>query len=282
MITFRQLQYLVAIADELHFGRAAKRLNVAQPTLSIQFSTLEQKLGRKLIERDRKSVFVTPLGREVVERARQILNDVQGLSDFVNASRSELSGKLKLGVPPTLGPYLLPHMVPVMHKRYPRLKLYIREGTPQNIQDALVRGELDMVLTPSPIVHSTLKVCHLFEEALFVVGAPDHELCSKPEIALEDLRGQKILTLETGHHLHAQVRQLCDAHGAEMLFDYEGTSLDTLRHMVGMGTGLSFFPELYILSEMRSQKEVKVIQLKGPKISREVCMAWRAGHGLSD
>ncbi len=282
MITFRQLQYLVAIADELHFGRAAKRVNVSQPTLSSQFSALEQKLGRKLIERDRKSVFVTPLGREVVERARRILNDVQGLSDFVNASRAELSGKLKLGVPPTLGPYLLPHMVPVMHKRYPRLKLYISEGTPRNIQDALVRGELDMVLSPSPIVHSTLKVCRLFEEELFVVSAPDHELCSKPEITLDDLQGQKVLTLETGHHLHAQVRQVCDAHGAEMLFDYEGTSLDTLRHMVGMGTGLSFFPELYILSEMRSQKEVKVIPLKGPKISREVCMVWREGHGLSD
>lgn len=279
MPTLRQLQYLVAIADERHFGRAAQRVHVAQPTLSAQFSALEQKLGCRLMDRDRKGVSPTPMGREVIERARKVLRDVQGIVDFVDSHRADLSGKLKLGVPPTLGPYLLPHMVPVMHQRFPALKLYVRESTPRDIQDELLQGELDVVLTPAPVIHSSLEVRALFQEDLSVVCAPDHELLSKPAITLEDLRGQNVLTLEAGHHLHAQIRQLCDAHGAELLSDYEGTSLDTLRHMVGMGVGLSFFPELYIRSEMPTQAEVKVLKLENADLSRDICMAWRPGHG---
>ena len=282
MPTLRQLQYLVAIADERHFGRAAQRVHVAQPTLSAQFSALEQKLSCRLVERDRKGVTPTPVGREVIERARKVLSEVQGIVDFVETSRSELSGKLKLGVPPTLGPYLLAHIVPVLHQRFPQLKLYVREGTPRDIQDELIQGTLDVVLTPAPVMHSSLEVRQLFKENLSVVCAPDHELLNQETITLDDLREQNVLTLEAGHHLHAQIRQICDAHGAKLLSDYEGTSLDTLRHMVGMGVGLSFFPELYIRSEMPTQAEVKVLKLDNADLSRDICMAWRPGHGLKE
>lgn len=276
MPTLRQLQYLVAIAEERHFGRAAERVHVAQPTLSAQFSELERKLGLRLIERGRSGVSVTPFGREIVDRARKVLSDVQQISDMSASQKHGFAGKLKLGVPPTLGPYLLPYIVPEMHKRYPLLKLYVKEGTPSDIQDALVSGELDMAMTPLPVAHRTLEVGFLFKEALRIVCAPDHPLAFKQAVSPDDLKDQKVLTLEAGHHLHSQVRGLCDSYGADLLYDYEGTSLDTLRHMVGMGVGISFFPELYILSEIHSDKELKVLQLDEAELSRDICLAWRS------
>jgi len=282
MTTLRQLSYLVAIADERHFGRAASRVHVTQPTLSAQLGELERKLGTRLVERDRSGVTVTPLGREIVERARKVLADVQEITDLAASEVDGFAGNLKLGVPPTLGPYLLPHVVPEMHARYPKLKLYVKEGTPRHIQDALVSGELDLVLTPLPIEHRILEVRSLFKEPLRIVSAPDHPLATRDRVGLRDLKDQKVLTLEAGHHLHNQVRGLCDNYGADLLYDYEGTSLDTLRHMVGMGVGISFFPELYILSEIHSDKELKVLRLKDAELSREICMAWRSKSRIGE
>ncbi len=276
MPTLKQLTYLVAIADEQHFGRAADRVNVAQPTLSAQFAELERKLGTRLVERGRSGVSVTPLGRELVERARTVLSHVQEIIDLAASEKHGFAGKLKLGVPPTLGPYLLPYVVPELHKRYPRLKLHVKEGTPRDIQNAVVAGDLDIVLTPLPVEHRALEVHSLFKEPLRVVCAPDHPLAKHDRISPKDLKGQKVLTLASGFHLHSQVRGLCDSYGAELLYDYEGTSLDTLRHMVGMGVGISFFPELYILSEIHSDKELKVLHLDTADLSREICMAWRS------
>ncbi|CCQ72205.1 hydrogen peroxide-inducible genes activator [Magnetospira sp. QH-2] len=280
MPTLRQLSYLVAVADECHFGRAAQRVHVTQPTLSIQFAALESKLGVRLIERSRAGVYLTPLGRQVTEKARAVLADVQDIVDLTTASANEFAGNLRLGVPPTLGPYLLPHVIPEMHRRFPALKLYVREGTPRHIQEDLAAGDLDLVLTPAPVAHQGLDIRVLFEEAIFVVGAPDHELALADGITLADLKGHKVLTLESGHHLHTQVRELCAAYDAELLYEFEGTSLDTLRHMVGMNVGLSFFPELYIRSEMPTESEVKVLPLEDAALSREICMAWRSRSGL--
>ncbi len=276
MPTLRQLTYLVAVADERHFGHAAERVNVAQPTLSVQFAELERKLGTRLVERGRSGVSVTPLGRELVERARKVLSDTQEIVDLAASAKHGLAGKLKLGVPPTLGPYLLPYVVPELHRRYPFLKLYVKEGTPREIQNSLLSGDLDLVLTPMPVEHRALEVQSLFREHLRVVCAPDHPLAKHDKISLKDLKDQKVLTLASGHHLHSQVRGICDSYGADLLYDYEGTSLDTLRHMVGMGVGISFFPELYILSEMHSDKELKVLHLDDADLSREISMAWRS------
>ncbi len=275
MPTFRQLRYLVAIADERHFGRAAQRVNVAQPTLSAQFAELERKLGVRLVERSRSGVSVTPLGREIVARAQKVLVDVQEIINLAAAESSGIAGRLRLGVPPTLGPYLLPHVIPEMHERYPKLKLYVHEDTPREIQERVASGDLDIILTPSPVKNRALEVMPLFDEKLEIVCAPDHRFASLDRITPEDLRGEKILTLEHGHYLHDQVRGLSNTFDAEILYDYEGTSLDTLRHMVGMGVGISFFPELYVLSEIRSHRELKVLQLHGATLSRKLCIAWR-------
>lgn len=275
MPTLRQLEYLVAIADERHFGRAANRVHVAQPTLSAQFADLERRLGVKLVERGRRGVSVTPHGREIVVRARKILVDMQELVDFARVETTGVAGRLKLGVPPTLGPYLLPHVIPDMHSRYPELKLYVHEGTPRKIQERLATGELDMILTPAPIDNRALEVRPLFAEKLKIVCAPDHRFATYDRIHPRDLRGEKILTLEPGHHLHDQIHALCRTFDAEILYDFEGTSLDTLRHMVGMGVGIAFFPELYIMSEIRSDRELVVLEMDEAELSRELCIAWR-------
>ncbi len=132
------------------------------------------------------------------------------------------------------------------------------------------------MLTPLPVQHKELEVHPLFKERLHIVCAPDHRFVSLGHVSLNDLQGEKVLTLKAGHHLHDQVRELCGQVGAELLYDYEGTSLDTLRHMVGMGVGISFFPELYIRSEIRADQDLRVLELTGAEVAREMCMVWRA------
>ena len=280
MITLRQLGYLTAVADQLHFSRAARQANVAQPTLSVQLSNLEDKLGDRLVERTTGHVALTPLGREVVERARRILSDVNEISDVAASARSGLGGILRLGVPPTLGPYLLPHVIPNLHIAYPALRLYVKEGTPRDLQDELVKGQLDIMLTPYPVLHRGLEVTPLFYEPLLVGTAPDHRLANLSPLNRTHLKGEKILTLERGHHLHDQVRDLCDEFDAEVMYDYEGTSLDTLRHMVGMGLGISFFPALYVHSEIRERKEISVLPFEDLFLERKIGIAWRAGTAM--
>ncbi|MCB2102264.1 MAG: LysR family transcriptional regulator [Rhodobacterales bacterium] len=280
MPTLKQLSYLVAIADEGHFGRAAARARIAQPTLSAQLARLEDTLGGRLVDRARTTVALTPLGQEVAARARRALAEVQGIVDLAQASRGGLGGTLRLGVPPTLGPYLLPFVVPALHARYPRLKLHVREGKPHEIQDQLARGRFDLLLTPLPIVTPHLDVAPLFREPLMAAVVPDHPLARRGRIRRRDLRGESVLTLESGHYLHNQVRDLCLETGATILNDYDGTSLDTLRHMVGMGVGMAFFPALYVLSEIRDRSEIAVLDMEGGTLFREIGLAWRSGNAL--
>ena len=282
MPTLKQLGYLVAIADEGHFGRAAARVHVAQPTLSAQFAALERKLGSRLVERDRNGAVLTPVGREVAERARRVLREVQEIVDLSQTATTGIVGQLRLGVPPTLGPYLLPHIVPDLHARFPDLKLFVREGTPRRLQDELAAGELDLLLTPLPVTNPALFVRRLFKEDLLVVCAPDHSFASARSVSQADLNGENVLTLEWGYQLHSQVRALCDRCGATLLYEYSGTSLDTLRHMVGMGMGISFFPELYVMSEVRDGNEVTVRRLKGERLFREIGLVYRMNSSVAN
>ncbi len=275
MPTLRQLTYLVALSQELHFRRAAERVNVTQPTLSVQIQELEKRLKAPLVERSSTRVMLTPLGREVTDRARRILSDVQDIVDLAASSQHGFEGTIKLGVPPTLGPYLLPHIVPDLHANYPDLKLYVQEGKPQDLQMDLQEGIYDLVISPLPINHSDLEVERLFREPLHVVAAPDHPLASKERIERSDLAGESVLAIEKGHHLHDQVVQLCEDLDAKLLRDYEGTSLDTLRLMVGMGVGLAFLPALYVRSEIGSRGEISVLNHKTPNLYRQIGLTWR-------
>ncbi|MGF1604910.1 MAG: hydrogen peroxide-inducible genes activator [Rhodothalassiaceae bacterium] len=277
MPTLRQFEYLIAVAEEGHYGRAARKLGVTQPTLSHQLARLEDRFGQSLLDRQAKGVALTPFGRTVVDRARTILAQVADLHRLAAAAQGGLAGTLRLGVPPTLGPYLLPHLVPLLHKRYPDLKLYVRETQARQLTDGLASGVFDLVLAPLPLRGPLVDSEMLFREPLFVVAAPDHPLALRERIDRADLVGQQVLSLEPGHHLHEQVAHLCEEFGAELLRDYEGTSLDTLRQMVGMGVGIAFLPALYVRSEIAPRSDVAVLPLTRATPARTIGLAWRPG-----
>lgn len=275
MPSFRQLEYLVAISDIRHFRRAAERVGASQPTLSAQLKTLEHRLGAQLVERNRSGVIITPVGEQVVSIARRVLRDVQEIKDVSAHRRGEFAGTIRLGLPPTIGPYLLPKIIPDLHKAYPDLKLYVREDIPRALPAALKEGRYDALIMPLPVSGSDVKTLAIFREPLFVAVAADHPLARKPEIVGADLKDQSVLALEAGHQLHEQVVAVCEEVGADLMLDYEGTSLDTLREMVGMGMGLSFLPGLYVRSSLGQDPGVTVLELKDRSLYRTIGLVWR-------
>jgi LysR family hydrogen peroxide-inducible transcriptional activator len=282
MPTLQQLRYLVAIAETLHFRRAAELAHVTQPTLSGQLRELEEKLGVQLVERSRARVILTPVGKAVAARARTVLRDVQDIIELSKHGQSLLGGTIRLGVLQSLGPYLLPHILPQMHKTYPNLKVYVREGMPRSLLNDLDDGHLDLLLFPLPVKGGDLHSVRLFREPLLVVAPADHRLAERETVVRRDLKGENILTLEPGHRLHDQVRSLCDQFGANLSLDYEGTSLDTLRQMVGMGMGLSFLPSLYVRAEVRQDRQVVAREIESRAPFRMIGMVWRRHTARQD
>ncbi|MEM9880691.1 MAG: LysR substrate-binding domain-containing protein, partial [Pseudomonadota bacterium] len=250
-LTLKQLRYLVAVDDLKHFRKAAEACHVSQPSLSVQIQNVEDVLRVQLVERGRSGVAFTPIGREVVDRARRVLDEVQGLFDFASSSQRGLAGTIRLGAKPTLGPYLMPYVVQKLHKSYPELNLYVREASPKELEQELRRGMHDVILAQLPVYGSSLVTHRLFREPLYVGVAADHPLAKCDEIDPEDLGGADVLSLNPQYHLHEQISQLCHDFNARLLRDYEGTSLDAIRQMVGMGMGITFLPALYVHSEIR-------------------------------
>ncbi|RMA41185.1 hydrogen peroxide-inducible genes activator [Rhodophyticola porphyridii] len=275
MPTLQQLRYLVAIADTLHFHRAAERAHVTQPTLSGQLKELEAKLGVQLVERSRARVVLTPTGAQIAARARSVLRDVADISEIAKQGQRRFSGTIRVGVVQSLGSYLLPLVIPELHASHPNLKLYVREGLAADLLGRIDDGALDLLFFPLPAAGPDLRTVRLFREPLLVVTATDHPLAARTQVARDDLRGESILTLEPGHRLHAQVKQICADTGARLSLDYEATSLDTIRQMVAMGLGISLLPALYVRSEVTQNTLVTSRPLAGPVPFRSIGMVWR-------
>ncbi len=189
--------------------------------------------------------------------------------------QGSFSGTFRLGILSTLGPYLLPHILPSLHEKYPDLRLYIREGMPDAQVQDLEDGKLDLLAFPLPINRTEIETARLFREPLQVVVPREHPLAGRQAIQREDLRGETVLALARGHRLHDQVHDLCDEFNANMSLDFEGTSLDTLRQMVSMGLGISFLPMLYVLAETERARSVSVIPVNRNSPSRMIGLAWR-------
>ncbi len=282
MPTFRQFEYLVAVADLKHFGRAAASLRVSQPTLSLQLQQLERRLGAILIDRNRNAVELTPIGRQVVERARSILLEVNELKALAARSAERMAGTFRFGVTPTLGPYLMPGVIADLHKAYPDMRLYIREGIPDEQVEELRRGKLDMMLSPLPVNGDDLEIEPLFREPLHLVAPHGHPLTNKPVLTRKHFAGMALLSLDPRHHFHRQTRVICDDLGAILLRDYEGTSLDSLRQMVGSGLGLGVLPRLYIHSEAGGQDMINRLDVADWSASRSIAAIWRRGSASRD
>ena len=273
--TLRQLGLLIAVAETKRFTLAAERAHISQPALSEQIAQLEHNLGTKLFERGRHGASLTPLGEEIATRARPILAQVQELEDVVYAGGKNLGGLIRLGAMPTVGPYLLPSVIPELHAAHPKLRLYVRELRTVELEARLREGAFDVLLSTQPHDAEGLVVELLFKERLLLGLASDHALAKKGTVSIGDLANEKVLTLESGHYLSVRARGLAKAAHAQLMVDYEGTSLDGLRQMVGLGMGVSLFPSLYVHAEMMSDDAIAVRDIKIADAARWIALVWR-------
>lgn len=275
-VTLKQLGYFVALADTRHYRKAAERVGISQPSLSQQIVGLEASLGLELVERGRRGAVLTPGGREVLARARKILDEVAMLQGVAKDVRKGVQGTIKLGSTPTLGPYFLPYVMRELHLAYPALKVIVRDAAPAILQDELMDGRHDMILTQLPIRSSDIETMRLFREPLKLVVAQSNRLAKQKSASDEDLRGRDILTLSSTYRLHHQIVDLCEDLGANLREEYEGTSLDALRQMTALNMGVTFLPSLYVRSEVSPEKgDVAALSFRGDQFTRSVGLAWR-------
>ncbi|WP_373009600.1 hydrogen peroxide-inducible genes activator [Hyphomonas sp.] len=275
------MQYLVAIADTGKFGEAAKLTNVSQPSMSAQIAEMEAQLGAVLIERGRQQAFLTPIGEEVVRRARLLLRDAEDLKSVVRADAQDLTGRIRLGVLPTIGAYLLPSVTRHLHSEHPDLRLIVREERTIDLERHLHDGHFDAVISTVED-HSDVDHEFLFQEDLWVCAAPDDPLAQKTgDVSLADLEGRTLLTLGYGHRLNLIIQSLAEVSGAHVNSEYEGTSLDAIRLMAEMGVGIAVFPSLYALIEARRDPDLIIRRINDTRASRQISLIWRMTSPLA-
>lgn len=273
--TVKQLEYFVTIARSANFRKAAAKLGISQPTLTSQVVAMEEALGVQLFERSRAGTLLSPEGRHLLPLARNILDQYQHLMDTAQSSDRELGGTFRMGVASTIGPYFLPQVLPQLHERYPKLRLHIREGDPRDLENGLSKGAFDLVMTVLPMHMTENRVRPLFTEPVKIVVAENHPLAGRGAVNGKDLQGQAVLTIDDHFHLHRQITALCERFGAQLRRDFEGNSLDTLCQMVMMNMGIAFLPELFVLSTLRQDARLSVLELDGEPLVRNHVAAWR-------
>jgi LysR family hydrogen peroxide-inducible transcriptional activator len=274
-MTLQELKYLVALADHGHFGRAAEACFITQSTLSTQIKKLEEFLGVTLFDRSLKRVTPTPIGREILAAARNIVEESERIRELAKHAQDPMSRTLHLGVIPTLGPYYLPHALTLVHKKHPGLRLLLREEMTPQILEHLVDGKLDAGLLALPITDDSLRVEPLFYEPFLAALPAGHPLAKRDVLKVTDIMAEKLLLLDEGHCLRDQALDVCGT-GSRGREEVRATSLETLRQMVGMGLGLTLLPALAVDAGPRvSKKSVEIRPFKSPPPGRTIGLAWR-------
>lgn len=281
-MNLRALQYLVKLAELRHFSRAADACFVSQPTLSTQIRKLEGELGVQLVERAPRNVKLTPVGKEVVMRARHVLRDIEQIHATARRSCDPETGSLRLGLFPTLAPYLLPHVVPAIRKRYPKLKLQLAEEKTPDILRLLEDGKLDAALLALPVDVETLEQEVLFEEPFVMAVAQSHPLARQKTVKLSDLDGSELLLLEDGHCLRDHALEVCTLAGAHERVDFHATSMETLRQMVAAEVGVTLMPLLAVKPPIASTENIAVRPFDEPAPRRTIVLVWRKSSPLGD
>jgi LysR family transcriptional regulator, hydrogen peroxide-inducible genes activator len=280
-VNLRDLRYLVALAEHKHFGRAAEASFVSQPTLSTQVKKLEDELGVSLVERTPRKVLLTEVGREIAQRARDVLNEVDQIKAIARRTLDPESGTVRLGIFPTLGPYLLPHVVPRIRTRFPRLELLLVEEKTEVVLRQLREGRLDAGVLALPIHDDQLHAEFLFEEP-FVLAVPEHhELAKRKGLKLDDLSDQTLLLLEDGHCLRDQALEVCQLAGASEKSGFRATSLETLRQMVAANVGITLLPALSVQPPVAQSENVRLLPFRGDAPSRRIAMIWRKSSAMA-
>ena len=282
-MNLRDLSYLVAVADHRHFGRAAEACFVSQPTLSTQLKKLEDELGVELVERSPRQVMLTEAGRQVVEAARVVLEEAERIRAIAARAANPRSGSIRLGLFPTLGPYLLPHVVPALRAQLPELEVLLVEDKTDALLDQLNTGRIDAAVLALPVAADHLHGEELFTED-FVLAVPrSHELADATgPVGLDVLQGAPVLLLEEGHCLRQQALEVCHLTQATERRDFRATSLETLRQMVGAGVGVTLLPELAVSPPVAPSDDLALLRFRDPAPSRTVAMFWRPTSAYRD
>ena len=274
-LKLKDLRYLVAVADTRHFGRAAERTFVSQPTLSAQLKKLEEYLGVQLIERAPKRVSLTPAGDEIVARARRIVEASEEIVELAKGHSDPLAGRLKLALLPTIGPYLLPNVAAKLRKHLPRLELMLYEYQTDVMLEKLHSGEIDVGILALPVQLDGLDTYELYKEPFTVAMPANHRLSSRASIRIEDLRDETLLLLEDGHCLRDQALEICSGADLHEKQDFRATSLETLRQMVASGVGITLLPELAGRGAYGAARGVTIKPFVKPVPTRTIGAVWR-------
>ncbi len=278
-ITLRQLGYFEALARHSHFGRAAAACAITQPALSMQIKDLEEALGAVLIERGGRQVRLTRFGEEAALRIRDILRAVEELGDFARASRGRLAGRLRIGMIPTIAPYLLPAVIADLTRRHPELDIHVREALTSKLIQELREGRIDTAIVALPVSEPSLTEVALFAENFLLVRPDEH--AGTPVPRSKDLREMRLLLLEEGHCFRDQALSFCNTQSALPREVLDASSLSTLVQMVSAGMGITLIPEMAVPVETRSAP-VSVARFKKPQPSRTIGMIWRKTSPLKE
>jgi LysR family hydrogen peroxide-inducible transcriptional activator len=281
-MTLKELRYLVALADQGRFVRAAQACHVGQPTLSTQLKKLEEYLGVTLFERNKHHMLPTPIGEEVIERARTALDVVEEIRQLARYGHDPLSGTLRLGVFPTLGPYLIPHLLPTIRNSCPKLRLLLREDYTANLLERLRQGRLDALLLALPVRGDDIQSIELFREPFMVAVPAGHALEQRKQILERELAGENVLLLEEGHCMRDQALAICGSRMPGQWEEFKATSLETLRQMVAAGVGCTLLPALAAMPGVgavhNGQELVQIRPFAPPVPTRTIGLVWRCRY----
>ncbi|WP_295640666.1 LysR substrate-binding domain-containing protein [uncultured Methylibium sp.] len=278
-MTLTELRYIVAVARERHFGRAAEACFVSQPTLSVAIKKLEDELDCKIFERGSSEVSVTPLGEDIVRQAQAVIEQAQSIKEIAKRGKDPLAGPLRLGIIYTIGPYLLPDLVKHTIEMFPQMPLMLQEHFTVKLLEMLRTGELDAAIMAEPFPDTGLAIAPLYDEPFVVACPATHALARRKSVSSEELKKETMLLLGTGHCFRDHVLEVCpefarfssDAEGIRKSF--EGSSLETIKHMVASGMGLTVVPQLSVPKE--PQTHVRYVKFSEPVPTRRVVLAWR-------
>jgi LysR family transcriptional regulator, hydrogen peroxide-inducible genes activator len=274
-MNIRDLEYLIAVDEERHFHRAAERCFVSQPTLSGQLKKMEQELGVLLIERNNRQVSITEAGQVVLKHARTVLAEISAIKEAANYFQDPMVGDIKVGIIPTIAPYLLPIIMTQLNKHFPKLKIWLYEYQTHVLLDKLQKAELDFLILALPIEKHDFVELDIFREPFRLAVNKSQKLAKKKKINLGDIAQQELLLLEEGHCLRGHILDVCMLAGVQEQGQYHATSLETLRHMVGEGMGMTLIPELAVPAKTTKSDEVRYIEFSDPKPNRRIGMLYR-------
>jgi LysR family hydrogen peroxide-inducible transcriptional activator len=278
-LNLRDLRYLVAVAEYRHFGRAAEACFVSQPTLSTQLKKLEETLGVVLFERSNRRVMLTPEGEQVVQQTQRILVELNALTALSEQLRDPMGGDLRIGIIPTIAPYLLPKVLAPLRKAFPNLKIQLTEGQTANITRMLKHGDLDATLLALPLGEENVEEVALLDEDFVFAVPADHPKAQLAEVDPSDLEGEEVLLLEDGHCFRDQALEVCQAHRGIESKSYSATSLETLRQLVAAGVGVTLIPQLAVPDEVKPSDGLRYIPFAAngqDRPMRTLGLCWRA------